>query len=145
MFTRKIHSNSTSRVHPRWLVALFAGLVFWGTAFTGSNQAVAQDFAAPTGGNVAMFDQNGQFVYAITGLFQTTFLDANVIGGWGTDLQTMQYVAIVPTAQPNVFVYVVAPEPGGTQAGSAGTFKIHPDGSITWKNNRGQSGTAVAF
>lgn len=144
MLTRKTDSKWTIRIEKPLLAALFAGLVVWGFAMP--RQASAQGFAAPQpGGNVAMFDQNGQFVYAITGLFETTFLDATVIGGWGTDLQTVQYVAIVPTAQQGVYVYVVAPQPAGSQAGSAGTFKIHPDGSITWKNNLGQSGTAIVF
>ena len=132
---RKIAKSAT--------LALVASAVF--LAASAGNPATVAAQGITAGGNVAMFTIDGDPVYAITGLFQTDFLGATVIGGWGTDGQTVQYVVIVPTADPAVFVYIVAPQPAGSQAGTAGTFTVMPDGSIQWANNQLLGGPAFPF
>ena len=96
----------------------------------------------PSTSGIVLLDEAGNFDYAITALQPAKFLDADAIIGWGTDLTSMDFVGIVQTNNPYVFVYLV----DGKQAG---TIRFHADGvsAITWRDNRvpERSGTAFVY
>ena len=105
-----------------------------------AQQVPPVDVFPPTAANVVLMDNDDNFVYGIAGLTPAQFLDADAIIGWGTDLNTTEFVGIVQTGNPAVFLFVV----DGKQSGTF-KFDFNQEPSATWKDNQGREGYLVFF